>query len=129
MGLGDFIAGIFSPAVDLIDEIHVSDEERGKLKNELANIQNQALAKMADVEKARYDAMSKVQVAEAGSKFWLTATWRPMASILLIVVIVLSSFGWIASPGPDFYDLAQIFLGGYTASRGLEKMASSLGRK
>ena len=40
MGLFDFIANIFKPAADIVDELHTSDEEKGRLRNELAKIQS-----------------------------------------------------------------------------------------
>lgn len=129
MGLFDFIGDIFKPAVSLVDELHVSDEERLQLRNELAKIEGQALAKMTEVEKARLDAMSKVQIAEANSKHWLTANWRPLSSVSMVFVIIAASFGIIPQPDSNFYDLAQVFLGAYTTSRGLEKVATSIASK
>lgn len=126
MGLFDFIGGIFAPAANLIDNLHTSDEEKLKLRNELAAIKQQALTKMTEVEQARLNALSKVQVAEANSKHAITATWRPIASISIVSVIILASFGLIPQPDSNFYDLAQVFLGAYTTSRGLEKIAGSI---
>lgn len=129
MGIFDFISGIFTPMSSIIDELHTSDEEKLVLRNEMAGIKQQALDKMAEVEKSRLDAMSKVHVAEANSKHWITATWRPMSSIAMVFVIILASFGIIPQPDSNFYDLAQVLLGAYTASRGLEKVAASIAAK
>lgn len=125
--IGGFISGIFKPAADLIDELHVSDEERDTLRNELAKIQTAALTKMTELEQSRLDAISKVQVAEANSKFWLTATWRPICSILCFIIITLGAFELIKQPAKEFYELAQIFLGSYAAGRSLEKIGSVVG--
>lgn len=127
--IGEFISGIFKPAANLIDNLHTSDQEKLTLRNELAKIQGEALNKMTELEGKRIDAMSKVQTAEAGSKFWLTATWRPMCSMALVFIVVLASFGWIEKPDSDFYMLVQVFLGAYSSSRGLEKMAASIGKR
>ena len=35
MGVLDFLSGIVKPITDLIDNLSTSDEERGKLQNEL----------------------------------------------------------------------------------------------
>lgn len=123
----EFISGLFSPAAKLIDNLHTSDEERLQLRNEFAKIQGEALNKLAEVEKARMEAMSKVQVAESNSKHTITATWRPIASLLIILIIVLSSVGIIPVPDQSFYDLAQILIGGYVGGRSLEKIASNIG--
>jgi Holin of 3TMs, for gene-transfer release len=131
MGLFDFIGAIFAPATKLIDDLNTSDEERLQLRNELAKIEGQALSKLTELEKSRLEAMSKVQVAEAGSKHFITATWRPISSLLMVSVIVLASFGVIPSPNESFYSLATLFLGAYSGGRSLEKFGSliKLGRK
>lgn len=125
MSIFSFIGSIFKPAVDLIDEIHVSDEERGKLKNELAKIQSDAQAKLIDLEKARLDALSAVQKAEANSKHLITAIWRPICSIAIVGLIIAGSFG-IVTLTPDIYELAKVFLGAYAGGRSLEKLGSVL---
>lgn len=125
MGLFDFIGGIFAPATKLIDDIHVSDEERLQLRNELAKIQAGAMEKLTELEKARLNAMSKVQAAEANSKHTITATWRPITSMVLVALIVAGSFGMV-TVGPEIYDLAEIFLGAYAGGRSLEKVSSAL---
>ena len=125
MGILGFIAGIFSPATNLIDNLHTSDEEKLKLRNELAKIQGQAMSKFGELEQARLNALAKVQVAEANSKHWLQGNWRPLTSITLVGLIVLGSFG-IVTLNDEIYKLAEIFLGAYTASRGIEKVSAAL---
>lgn len=129
MGILSFISDLFKPAADLIDNVHTSTEEKLTLRNELADIQRKVNDKIIDLEKARLDAMSKIEIAEAGSAHWLRANWRPICSIIIVGIIVADSFGWIKA-GVQIYDLAKIFLGAYTTSRGIEKVASvaKLGR-
>jgi len=123
----DFIANLFSPAASLVDNLHTSEEEKLQLRNELAKIKGDALNKLAEVEQSRMKAMSAVQVAEANSKHVITATWRPVASLMLILIIVLASLGLIDPPDQSFYDLSQILIGGYAGGRSLEKVAASIG--
>ena len=125
MSIFSFIAGIFKPAADLVDNLHTSEEERGQIRNELASIQQQANSKIIELEQARLDALSKVETAESSSRFWLRANWRPICALTLVGIIVADSFQWITA-GAQIYDLAQIFLGAYTSSRGLEKIASTI---
>lgn len=124
--IGGFISGIFSPAADLIDNLHTSEEEKGKIRAELARIQADVLNKTAELEMKRLDAVSKVQVAESQSKFWITAAWRPIASLALVSIVILSSFGLIPKPDADFYALTNTFLGVYAGGRSLEKIGSVL---
>ena len=125
MSLFDFLGGIFAPATKLIDDLHTSDEEKLQLRNELAKIQESAMERLTSLEKARLDALSKVQVAEANSKHWLTANWRPFTSVALVSIIILGSFGFV-TVGPDIHQLATVFLGGYAGGRSLEKVALAL---
>lgn len=106
----DFISNIFKPAADLVDNLHVSDEERGKLQNELAKIQAQMHEKSAELMKA-----------EVSSDHWLVAAWRPMCVLLLITLILADGYGWAKAP-EQVYDLASLFLSTYAGSRGLEKI-------
>jgi hypothetical protein len=123
--IASFISGIFSPAAKLVDEIHTSDEEKMKLRNELARIQESAMSKMMELEKTAMEAQSKVQVAEANSSYWLTANWRPLTSVTIVVLIVLGSFGFV-QVGKEIYDLAEIFLGAYAGGRSVEKLGKAL---
>lgn len=106
----DFISKIFEPAAKLVDELHVSDEERAKLKNEFAKIQSEMHSKSVDLMKA-----------EASSDHWIVAAWRPLCAIFLFATIVLDSYGIGNAPQP-IYSLAEIFLTTYAGGRSLEKV-------
>ena len=121
MSIFNFLTDIFKPAAEVIDELHVSEEEKGKLRNELASIQARAQKELLTYEAKVLEAHAKVSVAESNSKHWLTATWRPICSLLLVGIIVLASFD-ICNPNPELYELAKIFLGTYAGGRSFEKM-------
>ncbi len=40
MNIFNFISNIFKPAVDLVDELHTSDEEKLKLQSTLKKVEN-----------------------------------------------------------------------------------------
>ena len=129
MNLFSLVSDIFKPASEIIDEIHVSDEERGKLRNELAKTQAKAQEELLKFESKVLETKAQISIAESNSKHWLTATWRPLCSILLVGIIVLSAFD-LAHPKPELYELAKIFLGTYAGGRSFEKMlnVSKLGK-
>ena len=110
----DFIKSIFGPAERIIDELNVSDEERGKLRNELAKIQSNVHAESV-----------KLMTAEANSDNKLTSSWRPIASLSLFVLILADGFGLVQAP-PQVYELAQVFFGAYAGGRSLEKIANRI---
>jgi len=118
-----WITNLFKPAADLIDEIHVSDEERMQLQNKLAEIQASANAKFIELAKAELDARTEMIKAEAQSKYWLQGNWRPICSMALILIIVLDSFDFVTAT-PELYTLATAFLGVYGAGRSFEKTAA-----
>ena len=124
MGLFDFISNIFKPASDVIDELHTSDEEKGKLRNELAKIQASAQEKILSYESQLAEIRGKLQIAEVQSPHKIVALWRPLCSIALVITICLDAFDLVA-PGPELYELAEIFLGAYAGGRTLEKIVSS----
>ena len=121
MGIFSIIADLFRPAVDLVDELHVSEEEKLQLRNQLAEIQGGVQTKLIELQKAKVEALSKVQVSEASSKFWLTANWRPLCSIALVALIIVGSFG-LVTVHQDVYQLATVFLGAYGLGRSGEKI-------
>ncbi len=125
MNIFSWVSNIFNPVVNLVDELHVSDEERGKLRNELAQIQASAQSRLIELEKSKVEALSKLQQAEASSKYFITATWRPICSVAIVGLIIAGSFG-IVTLTQDIYDLASIFLGTYAGGRSLEKLGSVL---
>ncbi len=125
MSIFDVIGGVFTPVAKIVDDLSTSDEERLKLRNELAKIEQTTTLKMMDLEKARLEATAKIQVSEANSKHWLQGNWRPMTSLILVGLMVLESFGLIEL-SIELYDIATIFLGGYVGSRGLEKITTNL---
>lgn len=125
MGLLSFIGDIFSPATKLIDDLHVSDAEKMELRNQLADIQAKAQAKLISLEEKRLEAHSKIVVAEMSSSNKLASSWRPLSSLSLVILVILGSFG-IVEVSKDLYSLLEILLGTYAGSRGLEKIASTI---
>ena len=113
----DFIKSIFGPAERIIDELNVSDEERGKLRNEFAKIQSQVHAESV-----------KLMTAEANSEHALTSMWRPICALILFFLILADGFAWITAP-KQVYELAELFLGVYGGGRSLEKAAKAFGGK
>ncbi len=123
MGLFSFITDLFKPAEKIIDELNFSGEEKGKLRNELANIQSKANAKFIELELAAINARKEITIAESNSPHKITATWRPVSSCILVLLVCLGSLGY-ANLTPEFYDFAKAFLGIYLGGRSVEKAAS-----
>lgn len=106
-----FIASLFKPAVDLVDTLHVSDEERGKIK-----------AKLMELETKLHDQVAQVVKAEASSEHWFVAAWRPMLIVILTCAVLLDGHFGLVFDG-KVYTLLETFLGVYAGGRSLEKIS------
>jgi len=129
IGITDLIAGIFKPAAELIDEIHTSEEERLKARGHLLDVQAAAMQKVFDYETSVIESQSKIIHAEASSKHWLTANWRPITMLTFLVLAVGDSMGWLSTPLRDeAWTLLTLGIGGYIAGRSGEKIAKIIQR-
>ena len=131
----DLVAGIFKPAVELIDDLHTSSEEKLEAKARLIEAQAAAVTTAINYERGVLEAQAKVVTTEANSEHWLAATWRPMTMIALIFMVGGYWFG-IIDPSDrlsersieQMFTLVQIGLGGYVAGRSAEKVVRAVKR-
>lgn len=120
MSLFGFLGSIFKPAADLVDELHVSDEERGILRNKLAEIEAKVSIKMMDLQSEMINANAKVAESEQKHGNWLSKSWRPLTSIGMLGILVGMAYGFV----PINEMLMQIsggFLGIFAVGRSYEK--------
>ncbi len=117
-----WVSSLFSPATKILENIHTSDKDLLTLRNELAKIEAEVQTKLIGLEQEKI----KLMEVEATSSNWLSASWRPIASLVVIGIILAASFG-LAHPNEKFYELAQYLLVGYVGGRSLEKSAGALG--
>jgi len=122
MKLFSLIGEIFKPAAKLIDDIHTSDEEKLKLGNALAVIQNEIYSKVIEYETELLNAKTSIITSEANGQSWMQRNWRPITMLTFLALVVCDSFGWLANPlAAEAWTLLQIGLGGYVAGRSVEK--------
>ena len=127
-----FISSILAPATKLIDEIVTSDEERLKLRNELAQIEKEVKIKAIDLEQRIVTDQTKIQVAELKQESFFVKAARPFATWSLVSIIL---FTYVAAPFikyiwdidiPKIDDTAIITLGAisgtHTLGRSIEKV-------
>lgn len=119
----DFLTSLIKPVTKIIDEVHTSDEEKLTLKNELAKIEAQVGSKLLDYEKQLLKAQSDIIVAEAQGGSWLQKSWRPIAMLTFLILVVCDSLGLLVTPlANEAWTLLQIGLGGYVVGRSAEKI-------
>ena len=131
MGLLSFLGDIFKPATELIDELHTSDEEKFKLRNEFAKAQIEAQSQLLKYETRLVEAKSATIVAEAKSGHFITSAWRPITMLCFTGIVVARWFGLTSgSISPELelelFGIIKIGLGGYIVGRSGEKIASVL---
>lgn len=121
-----FVKEIFSPAADLIDNLHTSEEEKLTLRNELAKIEGATTLKIIEYEGTLLDVKSKIIVAEAQSDLWIVKAWRPITMLVFVGIVVMYWFGYQPENMSQesinsIFMLIKIGLGGYIAGRSIEK--------
>lgn len=127
MQLLNLIQSIFKPAVELIDNVHTSQEEKLQHKERLLVTQAAVIDQVLQYEKDSFESRSKIIEAEARSEHWLTAVWRPITMLTFLALCVGDSLGLLASPLRDeAWMLLQLGLGGYVVGRSAEKITKSV---
>lgn len=116
---------ITGPLFEVIDKAVTDKDERNRLK---AQIQSQLI----DSENSIVKAQMEIILAEAGGESWLQRNWRPLLMLVIIAIVANNyliapylgaMFGvGLTLPLPDaLWDLMTLGVGGYVASRGVEK--------
>lgn len=127
MSVLSFISNIFEPAAKLVDDLHTSDEEKLELRRKIQAIENEFLSKVLDYEGRLMENQAAVIKAEATGQSWLQRSWRPITMLTFLFLVVMDSFGFLATPLADeAWLLLQIGLGGYVAGRSAEKITSQM---
>lgn len=97
-----------------------------KRKAEL-EVQTQLLQHQSEIESAA----ASVVKAEAASKHWLAANWRPITMLTFVGLIVAR---WLGYTAPNMaveeyvavYDIMELGIGGYVIGRSVEKIGPTL---
>lgn len=119
-----FIADIFKPAADLIDEVHTSDEEALKIKAEMFKMEQAITLKMMEYESQLLQSQAEIIKSEATGASWIQRNWRPVTMLSFLVLVVADSIGWLPTPlAEEAWTMLQIGLGGYVVGRSGEKIA------
>ncbi len=125
---------VIGPITNLIDELHTSPEEKGKIQTALAKLHIEFGSKLLDYESKLNESRTAIITAEAQGGSWLQRSWRPITMLTFLVLVVADSFGWLENRlATEAWTLLQIGLGGYVVGRSAEKVAPmivrSMGRK
>lgn len=127
MNVLSLIGQIFKPAMDMIDNVHTSTEEKLTKKAQLLELQTTFLVDALDYEVEQLQAKTAIIMAEANSQSWLARSWRPITMLTFLALVVADSFGWLPNPlAEQAWTLLQIGLGGYVVGRSAEKVTTGI---
>jgi len=127
MNIFELIKGIFKPAVELVDELHTSEEEKLQQKAVMLNSYVTAIEHGLEYEKENLSQRAAIVEAEAKSEHWLAATWRPITMLTFVALVVADQTGILHFRLADeAWLLLQVGLGGYVVGRSAEKVGTSI---
>ncbi|MDE2097493.1 MAG: hypothetical protein KGL39_09630 [Patescibacteria group bacterium] len=115
MGILSLLIG---PVSKLLDRVLPDPKIAEQAKAKLMDMQAQGALVELDGEMKETLAAAGIVQAEAQSKHWLAADWRPLIMLLIAAALVAHLLGWTpAYPNdPEFvnaWDVLKIGLGGY----------------
>lgn len=127
MNVLGLIGTIFKPAMEMIDNIHTSEEEKLEKKALLLEIQTKFLTQGLQYEQEQLKQRAQIILAETRSESWITRNWRPITMLTFLSLVVLDQTGQLAFRLADeAWTLLQIGLGGYAVGRSVEKVGVPL---
>ncbi|BBM89349.1 hypothetical protein COTS27_01047 [Spirochaetota bacterium] len=133
MGFLALITGIFKPLTRLIDDLHLSKEEKERFKIQMAAIKLEHERKALHYDSILLREKASIIRAEAQGQSWLQRNWRPIL-MLGFGFIVLSNYAiapyarmvglelpTLVLP-PALLNLLTVGIGGYVVGRSAEKI-------
>ena len=127
MNLLGIIRDIFKPAVELIDDLHTSEEEKLTVKAQTLETYVNAVEVGLNYEQENLKQRAKIIEAEAKSEHWLTATWRPITMLTFLGLVVCDQFGLLTFRlAEEAWTLLQLGIGGYVIGRSAEKVGPGI---
>lgn len=126
-----FVGNAIKPVTELVDQVSTTDEEREKLKNELAKVEAQFTSKLIELRKKEIEAQTRVITSEAKGESWLQRNWRPTTMLVFLGIIVAHWLGYTyegisTEIQNNLYGLIKIGLGGYVIGRSVEKVSPKI---
>ena len=121
------IRELFTPAAELIDSLHTSDEEKLEAKRRMIDAQTAISLELLGYEARLMESKHDVIMSEAQGASALQRNWRPITMLTFLTLVVLDSFGLLLTPlAPEAWVLLQLGLGGYVVGRTAEKIVPNI---
>ena len=125
--IASVVAGAIKPLAELIEGMHTSTEEKGKLRLAMAEVQVATAQSLLDYEAKQLEQRAKLIMAEAQGASWLQRSWRPITMLVFLALVVADQTGYLAFRlAPEAWSLLQLGLGGYVVGRSAEKVVPQI---
>lgn len=137
--MGALLSFIKGPAGDVLGSIKdvagkfIADpQKKMEFELEMAKLEGSLIEKAVTADAELAKVQRDVLVAEATSQSWMARNWRPLLALVLVAIVALNFliaplFHITVPPmEPRLWDTLDICLGGYIASRGIEKVAPAV---
>lgn len=122
-----FISSIFPSLVKVVDDLHTSEEEKLKVKQDIFSIQVEMFLQAEQYERELLESKAQIITAEAQGASWIQRSWRPITMLTFLGLVVFDSFGLLPFRlAAEAWTLLQIGLGGYVVGRSAEKIAPKI---
>ena len=100
-------------------------------KDKAAQLKADATQQLISMDQMELQGAIDIIKAEATGGSWIKQNWRPITMLSFLVLLFLYWFGVAPDNLPEstinkLFDLLQIGIGGYIASRGIEKTAPAV---
>lgn len=121
-----FLSMLIEPLMSIIGKVIPDREQQEEIR---ASIVTQMLDQNSELVKAQ----SAIITAEAGGESWIQRSWRPVTMLSFLALLFSYWLGFApvyVIDNPDLverlFSLLEIGIGGYIASRGVEKVTKTL---
>jgi len=144
LDIGSIVGAVLKPAHKIIDELKFSGEEKAKAKLALYGAEITMASRMLEYEAEAMQAKANIVMAEAQGASALQRLWRPITALCFVFltlynIVFQPLMQWFLSwinpevPALPIIDIPgwigatiTVMIGGYVASRGAEKITSTV---
>ena len=128
--LGGPVKALVGEVGGIIDNLHTSGEEKAAAKQKLAELAAATELSLEQLANEQMALQRDVIVAEAQGESWIQRSWRPVAMLTMLALVVWQVvFASVFNLEPDWqavpdraWGLLSLGIGGYIAGRSTEKV-------
>lgn len=118
---------LVEPVTDLVSEAILDKDKAAELKAQIFGMQLAFSTKLMEYEAKLLELRASIINTESTGHSWLQRNWRPITMLTFLFLVVMDSFGVLATAlAPEAWTLLQIGLGGYVTGRSIEKIVPSV---